>query len=162
MLRRLTVDDMNAFRELREEAIRLCPESFGSPEEGQGREQQEAAYKDILQKDEILGAFEDEKLVGAIGLHLPSDPKSQSHSKIFSVYVLNAYQGKGIGNLLVKQVLALAKDRTNQSHLCVAHTAKAAIAVFQKNGFEIRNTEANAFSLGDKSYDELLLVKSFR
>ncbi len=43
MIRQLTVDDINAFREIREEALRTNPESFGSPEEEQGGERRDAA-----------------------------------------------------------------------------------------------------------------------
>jgi hypothetical protein len=39
---------------------------------------------------------------------------------------------------------------------------KAAIKTFSKNGFEICGTDPNSLCLGDKTYDELLMVKRFR
>lgn len=161
MIRRLTVDDMDAFRELREEAMRLCPESFGSPEEEQGGERQEAAYRDILQKNEILGAFEGDTLVGTAGLHIPDHRQSKVYGDVFTVYVRRAYRGHGFGDQLVKRILALAENRLVQVHFCVVHTADAALKLFQQNGFTVFNVETNAFILGDVSYDELLLVKKF-
>ena len=162
MIRRLTVDDLEAFRELREEAMRLCPESFGSPEEEQGGERQEAAYRDILQKDEILGAFEGDNLIGVIGFFIPGHAKSQKCGRIFTLYVRDTRRNSGLGDRLIKHILAIAADHVEQMHVCIVHTAAAALDLFQKNGFEVLSTETNAFSLGDVSYNELLLGKRFR
>lgn len=158
MIRRLTVDDFEAFRELREEAMRLYPESFGSPEEEQGGETRDAAYRHWL-NGEIFGAFEDGKLVGATGFYIPAD---KSYGQIFTVYVRNAYRRKGIGDRLLKSILGLAEGRVDQVHLCVVHTAKDAIETYLRNGFEICGTEPRAFSLGDIHYDELLMAKKLR
>jgi ribosomal protein S18 acetylase RimI-like enzyme len=161
MIRRLTVDDINIFREIREEAIRTNPESFGSPEEQQGIEQQESAYQRWL-KGEVWGIFEDGKLVGTAGFYLSSDKRSQHRGHIFMVYVRSTYRGKGLGDQLIKYILALAENRVDQVHLCVIVTSKPAIKTYLRNGFEIYGTDPRVLRLGDITYDEYLMVRKFR
>ncbi|MEJ0063610.1 MAG: GNAT family N-acetyltransferase [Alphaproteobacteria bacterium] len=161
MIKRLTVDDIEAFHELREEAIALYPESFGSPEEEEGGEARDAAYRRWL-NGEILGAFEDGNLVGATGFYIPADEKVQSHGQIFTVYVRAAYRKKGIGDRLLKSILDLAKSRVDQVRLRVVHTAKDAIKTYLRNGFEIYGTESRAVSIGNIHYDEILMEKKLK
>ena len=78
------------------------------------------------------------------------------------MYVRSAYQDKGIGDRLVKNVLKVAENQVEQIHVCVVHTAEAALKTFLKNGFEICHTDAQAFCLNDTTYDEHLLVKKLR
>ena len=161
MIKRLTADDIKLFREIREEAMRTNPESFGSPEEEQGGKRQDATYREGL-KNEIWGIFEDENLAGVAGFYISSTKESQSCGQIFSLYVRSAYRGKGIGDRLLKHILALAENRVDQVHLCVVHTAEAAIKTCMKNGFEICYTDPHAFRVGDMDYNEHLMVKRLR
>jgi len=162
MIRRLTVDDLAAFHNLREEAMRLHPESFGSPEEERGGEKQKAAYRHWLKTGDLWGAFDNDKLLGTAGFNVSSDARLQNFGQVFIVYVRPDYRNKGIGGELLSNILASAGENVAQAHLCVAHTAQAAIQLFTKNGFEIRNTETAAYSIGSEDYDEHQMVKILR
>jgi len=161
MLRLLTVDDFDAFQRIRAEALLEHPESFGSPEEQQGGEVQEATYRRWL-SGSIFGAFENEVLIGVTGFYVSADKRSKHRGNIFTVFVRKQYRGKGIGDELIKAVLALAETRVDQVHLSVALTARAAIRIYQQNGFEILGTDPRVFRIGDTAYDEYLMIKKFR
>jgi hypothetical protein len=64
--RRLTVDDLDAFREIRGEALQRFPQSFYSLEEDQGGDAMLAAYRQWL-SGTVMGAFACRSLVGIAG-----------------------------------------------------------------------------------------------
>jgi ribosomal protein S18 acetylase RimI-like enzyme len=159
--RRLTVDDLDFLREIRAEALQKYPQSFGSLEEDQGGDVMVAAYRHWL-SGTILGAFECRTLVGTAGFYVSPDKRSQHRGHIFTVYVREASRGKGVGDRLVKELLALAEVRVEQVHLAVVLTATAAIKTYKRNGFEIYGTDPCVIRIGDVTYDKYLMIKKFR
>jgi ribosomal protein S18 acetylase RimI-like enzyme len=158
--RRLTVDDLDCLREIRAEALQKYPQSFGSREEDQGSDAMVAAYRHWL-SGTILGAFEGESLVGTAGFYVSPDKRSQHRGHIYTVYVREASRGKGVGDRLIKELLALAEARVEQVHLGVVLTATSAIKTYKRNGFEIYGTDSRAIRIGDVTYDKYLMVKKF-
>jgi ribosomal protein S18 acetylase RimI-like enzyme len=77
------------------------------------------------------------------------------------VYVREASRGKGVGDRLIKELLALAEARVEQVHLAVVLTATAAIKTYKRNGFEIYGTDPGAIRIGDVTYDKYLMMKKF-
>jgi ribosomal protein S18 acetylase RimI-like enzyme len=158
--RRLTVDDLDLLRDIRAEALQKYPQSFRTLEEDQGGEAMLEAYRHWL-SDTILGAFECQTLVGTAGFYVSSDPRSRHRGHIFTVYVREASRGKGVGDRLIKELLALAEARVEQVHLAVVLTATAAIKTYKRNGFEIYGTDPGAIRIGDVTYDKYLMMKKF-
>jgi ribosomal protein S18 acetylase RimI-like enzyme len=156
--RRLTVDDLYAFREIRGEALQKFPQSFYSVEEDQGGDAAVAAYRHWL-SGTILGAFACRNLVGIAGFHVSSDTRSRHRGRIYTVYVREASRGKGVGDGLIKQLLALAAVHVEQVHLDVLVTAADAIKTYKRNGFEIYGTDPRAVRIGDSTYDKYLMMK---
>ncbi|WP_083514311.1 GNAT family N-acetyltransferase [Bradyrhizobium manausense] len=157
-IRRLTVDDLDCLREIRAEAIRAYPQTFGSPEEDEGGDVMMAAYRQWL-GETILGAIGCEGLIGVAGFYASRYRKSQHRGHIFSVYVRENERGKGVGDRLIKELLAHAVTRVEQVHLAVGSTAVAAIKTYQRNGFEIYGTDPSVIRIGDATYDHYLMVK---
>ena len=156
----LTVDDLDLLREIRAEALQKYPQSFGSSEESEGGDAMMAAYRRWL-SGTILGAFERQTLVGTAGFYIAPDRRSQHRGHIYTVYVRESSRGKGIGNRLIKELLALAETLVEQVHLGVLVTATAAINIYQRNGFEIYGTDPRVIRIGDVEYDSYLMVKKF-
>ena len=75
-IRRLTVDDLNLFREIRAEALQNHPQTFGSREEDEGGDAMVAAYRHWL-SGTILGAFGCGSLIGVAGFYVSADKRSQ-------------------------------------------------------------------------------------
>lgn len=159
-IRRLTVDDLDLLREIRAEALQKYPQSFYSPEEDEGGEAMLTAYRHWL-GDTVLGAFESGSLIGVAGLYVSPDKRSQHRGHIFTVYVREYARGKGVGDRLVKELLAHAQARVEQVHLAVMSTATAAIKTYKRNGFEIYATDPGAIRIGGITYDKYLMMKKF-
>jgi len=159
-IRRLTVDDLDLLREIRAEALQTHPESFGSPEEDDGGDTMVAAYRHWL-SGAILGAFECGSLIGVGGFYVLPDRRSRHRGHIFTVYVKENGRGKGVGDRLIKELLAHAEACVEQVHLAVLLTATAAIKTYKRNGFEIYGTDPRAIRIGDTTYDKYLMVRKF-
>ncbi|HEX9209327.1 MAG TPA: GNAT family N-acetyltransferase [Bradyrhizobium sp.] len=159
-IRRLTVDDLDLFREIRAEALQKYPQSFYSPEEDEGGDAMLTAYRHWL-SGTILGAFGSGSLIGVAGFYVSPDKRSQHRGHIFTVYVEENARGKGVGDRLIKELLAHAEARVEQVHLAVMLTATAAIKTYKRNGFEIYATDPRAVRLGDTTYDKHLMVRKF-
>lgn len=159
-VRRLTVDDLDCFREIRAEAIRTHPQSFGSPEEDEGGDAMMATYRHWL-NGTILGAFGGGGLIGVAGFYVPSSKRSQHRGHIFSVYVKEVDRGKGVGDRLIKELLAYARSHVEQVHLAVVSTSAAAIKTYKRNGFEIYGTDPRVVRIGNATYDNYLMIKIF-
>lgn len=163
-LRQLTVDDLDLFREIRGEALQHHPESFHSLEEDQGGDAMVAAYRHWLSSTSgtMLGAFDCQALVGIAGLYVSADKRSQHRGQIYTVYVRESSRGKGVGDRLMKELLALAEMRVEQVHLGVLLISTAAIKTYKRNGFEIYGTDPRVTRIGDVTYDKYLMMKRFR
>jgi ribosomal protein S18 acetylase RimI-like enzyme len=160
-IRRLTVDDIQLFREIRGEALRKCPQIFWSLEEDQGGDAMLAAYRHWL-SDTMLGAFERQTLVGVAGFYVSSDKRSRHRGHIYTVYVQEGSRGKGVGDRLIKELLSLAEALVDQVHLAVLVTATEAVKAYKRNGFEIYGLDPRVVRVGGVSYDKYLMMKSFR
>jgi ribosomal protein S18 acetylase RimI-like enzyme len=159
-IRRLTVDDLDLLRGIRAEALQTHPQSFGSPEEDEGGDAMVAAYRHWL-NGTILGAFGCGGLIGVAGFYVSPYKRSQHRGHIFSVYVKEIDRGKGVGDQLIKELLAHAAARVEQVHLAVVSTAAAAIKTYKRNGFEIYGTDPRVVRVGDATYDNYLMMKKF-
>ena len=156
--RRLTVDDLDIFREIRGEALREFPQAFYSPEEDQGGDAATAAYLQWL-SGTVLGAFAGRNLVGIAGFYVSSDVRSRHRGRIYTVYVRQASRGKGVGDGPIKELLALAAVCVEQVHLDVLLTATDVIKTYKRNGFEIYGTDPRAVRVGDSTYDKYMMMR---
>lgn len=138
----------------------MYPQTFGSPEEDEGGDAMVAAYRHWL-GDTVLGAFECGGLIGVAGFYVSRYKKSKHRGHIFSVYVRESDRGKGVGDRLIKDILARAEARVEQVHLAVGSTATAAIRTYERNGFEIYGTDPGVIRVGDATYDHYLMVRKF-
>jgi len=159
-IRRLTVDDLDLFRDIRAEALQAHPQTFGSREEDEGGEAMLAAYRHWL-SGAILGAFARGHLIGVAGFYLSPDRRSRHRGHIFTVYVREDGRGQGVGDRLIKELLAHAEACVEQVHLAVLLDATAAIRIYERNGFEVYGTDPAAVRIGDVTYDKYLMVRKF-
>jgi GNAT superfamily N-acetyltransferase len=85
---------------------------------------------------EFFGYFEGEALLGVMGIQLVRDVTLIRHA-----YVLSSHQRKGIGENLLRYLLALAQTR----EILVGTWAAAwwALRFYQKNGFSLLPEEAS-------------------
>ncbi|MBH5368818.1 GNAT family N-acetyltransferase [Bradyrhizobium glycinis] len=159
-IRRLTLDDLDIFRELRGEALQRHPQTFGSPEEDDGGDAMLAAYRHWL-GGTMFGAFGCGSLIGLAGFYVSADKRTRHRGRIYSVYVTEKGRGRGVGDRLIKELLSHAQACVEQVHLEVLSTASAAIKAYRRNGFEVYGTDPRAVRVGGVTYDKYLMVRTF-
>jgi RimJ/RimL family protein N-acetyltransferase len=161
MIRRLEPSDVDAFRSVRLDALRLHPEAFG------------ASYEDeiTLDREQLLerltmpgfarfGAFGAHgTLVGLVGLQLRSGAKQRHKAFLFSMYVDAAHRRSGLAQQLVKAVIAAAREADALVlHLTVEAGNLPAQRLYRRMGFTTYGIERRSLKVGGRFYDEELMV----
>jgi ribosomal protein S18 acetylase RimI-like enzyme len=162
-IRPLGPADARAFRELRVRALRDHPEAFGrTPEEVDSVEMlaerlRADAGSDV---DFILGAFDGETLVGAVGCRRERLVKHRHTATIWGVYVTPDHRGTGLRRRLI--VAAVARARTwrdlESLWLDVTTTNHGARALYASCGFRTVGIKPRTLKVGDRYHDEELMV----
>ena len=160
-IRLLTADDAADFRDMRLAALKAHPEAFGADYDEESKRSL-TDHMDRLERDHFFGAFDDDKLVGLIGLILYDGAKMQHSGKIISMYVAPSHRGRKIGRALVETVCTAAKERVEQLYLCCVTTNENAKKLYDSCGFLTYGTEPRIMKIGDTYYDEYLMVRDLR
>jgi ribosomal protein S18 acetylase RimI-like enzyme len=158
LIRKLTVEDLDALWTLRLQALSDNPEAFGSTYEetlARGKE----SYRWRLSQEEdifLLGAFEDESLIGMVGFFREEGMKTRHKGFVVSMYVLPEKRGYGAGRALMQELIARARQIAGleQLLLAVVTTNRAAIQLYRSLGFTVYGTEPRAMKAGEHYWDE--------
>lgn len=160
-IRPLGPDDVDAYRQVRLEALRLHPDAFG------------AAYEDELQlereqvRDRLsaphftrFGAFAPGELVGLVGLQIHAGSKERHKARLFSMYVDAAHRRTGLAEQLIETVIAGARDAgALVLQLTVAAHNTRAQQLYRRMGFIVYGVERRSLKVGDQFYDEQLMAR---
>ncbi len=108
----------------------------------------------------ILGAFEAGKLVGSAGLQREQGAKDRHKADIFSVYVAPELRERGVARALLTEVIARARAAPGLEQLQLAVTTHNTPArnLYAALGFETYGVERHALKLGERYFDEELMV----
>jgi ribosomal protein S18 acetylase RimI-like enzyme len=149
--------DWQAWKELRLEALKNVPEAYGSSfEEESSWSDQE--FQNCIARNNIFGAFDNEQLIGSVAFYNLGLIKTKHKGMIWGVYVKSEYRGRSIADQLMESVIAYAKSRILQLHLCCVTKNQAAISFYQKHGFKIYGTEPRSLKIDNEFYDEHLMA----
>ncbi|MEP7103682.1 MAG: GNAT family N-acetyltransferase [Candidatus Dojkabacteria bacterium] len=110
---------------------------------------------------EMLLAFEEEKLFGMIGLTYDSKQRKKHIGSIVWFYVTKAKRGKGIGKDLINKALKILEDNSEiaKISLLVVATQLKAIEIYKRLGFEINGTLKKELKIDNDYLDVLLMEK---
>ena len=163
VIRFLTVDDMQAWRQLRLEALERDPEAFSSSVEehhGLSAEDVEQRISDDPAGRFVIGAFVDGRLAGMAGFYREQGPKTRHKGHIWGVYITRSARGRGLGRGMMKALLERATKLSGieQVQLAVTSTQSAAIGLYRALGFVPFARELKALKLGERYIDEEFLV----
>jgi ribosomal protein S18 acetylase RimI-like enzyme len=157
MIRRLGINDTAVFREIRLEALRTCPQAFGSSFE----EEQRLTAADFSRRvapeppDAIFGAFlDDASPVGIAGFVVGKHIKERHKGTLFSMYVRPAARGRGVGMALLRSVIEHARNVSGVEILQLTVTVgnEAACALYDRAGFVPYGIEPRALRLAPGDY----------
>lgn len=159
--RRLTKTDYQAYEALRIEALKTEPEAFGASEE-QEMPVRKQRFDDMLNSkgDFVIGAFDEDQLIGMCGLFQSKGIKSAHKGMIWGVFVKKEYRQKDIGKQVVAATIEEAwKDNSIALlQLGVGLHNFSAINLYANLGFESYGVEKRAFLVNDVYIDEYLMV----
>ncbi len=162
-LRLLTPDYAEAFWHLRLEALSNDPASFADSAEEHLTTTVETVREHLRKGDAacnfVIGAFEDEKLIGTAGFFRRMHNKERHKGHIWGVYVRPESRGKGVASSLMKEIVRRARaiDGLEQITL-VASATLPAQRLYQALGFESYGIEPHSLKLGDQYIDDVLMV----
>src|ERR1700733_823067 len=111
MIRPLAAEDLTGFRAVRLDALRLHPRAFGSSYE----EEIEYTLDDFAARWPVspgmmLGGFIADRMVGFAGLLVSPKVKERHKGFIYTVYVDQAWRGRGLATALVEADIAVARE----------------------------------------------------
>ncbi|MEH2257458.1 GNAT family N-acetyltransferase [Nostoc sp.] len=157
IVKKLTKHDAEDYRQIRLEALYKNPDSFGtsySEEKVKMTEQ----FRDRIPENNnnfILGCFEDKKLIGIVAFHQELRIKLRHKAYISSMYVQQEYRRKGIGKLLLNELIEKAKA-INEVELLLLDIVKSNFSAKQLYlllGFEIYGIKEMAYKSNHQYFD---------
>ncbi len=163
IIRKLELQDAEAFWSLRLKSLKEHPESFGSNYEDAsltGMDEVRRRFPNSADQF-LLGAFrENDELMGMIGFRREASRNLAHKGMLWGVYVDRAHQGKGVSTALLRRILEEIRslDGLEQVYLAVVTVNEPAVRLYRSAGFEIFGTEPNALRVEGKSYDEHWMV----
>jgi ribosomal protein S18 acetylase RimI-like enzyme len=159
-IRLLTEHDWQTWKALRLEALKNVPEAFYSSYEEESTLADEV-FREILQNNAIFGAFDGDMLIGCMAMGIFAGFKRKHQGVVWSTYVKPQYRGKKVGDALLEAVINHAKTTVKQLQLSAHTENQSALRLYQRHGFEVYGTEPRAIKIGDRFYDECLMMQVF-
>ena len=109
----------------------------------------------------MFGAFHGEELLGIAGLYVEPKVFAAHKGVLVAVYVRPKARGVGVARRLVEAVLDHARGRLDQVNLAVERGNMDARRLYTSLGFVEYGLEKNAMKIGDRYFDDVLMVRSF-
>lgn len=106
-------------------------------------------------------AIDNNQVVGWCDI-IPKSYEGLRHVGVLGMGILPEYRGKGLGTLLLQKTIEHARsiNHLEKIELDVFESNSAAIALYQKFGFEVEGKRESGRKL-DNAYDNILLMRKF-
>ena len=156
-VRRLDATDLRAYKALRDEMLEAFPEAFTSDAVSERQRRADDYLPRLgLERPEgghlLLGAFDGETLIGAIGLERDRREKVRHIGHVIGTMVRAGRQGHGVGAALLEAVIAEARGpaRLEILTLTVTDGYGAARRLYERYGFVAYGTLHQAIKVGGR------------
>ncbi|MEH2036598.1 GNAT family N-acetyltransferase [Nostoc sp.] len=157
IVKKLTKYDAEDYRQIRLEALDKNPDSFGTTYQEEVIKTIEQ-FRDRIPVDNnnfILGCFEDKNLIGIVAFHQESRIKLWHKAYLSSMYVQQEYREKGVGKLLLNELIERPKS-INEVEILLLDIVKnnvLAKALYLSLGFQIYGTEKRAYKYNNQYFE---------
>ncbi|WP_370677012.1 N-acetyltransferase family protein [Pleomorphomonas sp. PLEO] len=157
-IRRLEATDVDIFKRIRLEALRLEPAAYaGTYDDWSGLSEEEWLKR---MSEPVFVAFEGEAPVGLAGLIRQRGIKMAHRAVIVMVYLRQSLRGTGLASGLLNAVAAHASDMgIRQLELTVSAENPAAIRFYQREGFSEVGRIPAALLHDGREIDEFVMVR---
>lgn len=155
----LDESDARLYQKLRLAALKISPEAFGSTYEREVKFSLETVIERMKPTGNkfVLGAYDDDgSLVGIVTFVRESGLKTAHKGNVFGMYVAPEMQGRGLGKLLMLELIRKARDcdGVEQINLTVVSSNEPAKRLYKSLGFEVYGVERNALKYNGQYFDE--------
>ena len=163
-LRLLSMQDLPAYKALRDEALRDFPEAFTSDFETERHRSPESYAPRISAPDahgnKLWGAFDEQHLlVGSIGLEINTRLQQRHIGSVLGMFVSRAAQGQGIASDLIAYCVdSIRENRTfDQLILTVTASNTHVVRLYERAGFVRYGLLPRAICVNGIFHDKLLM-----
>jgi ribosomal protein S18 acetylase RimI-like enzyme len=160
-IRLVTPDEAAAFREIRLEALRSSPESFGA-----SLEMEEAKpldwFAERLSGFEVFGAYRGAEILGIAGFGTHAGSKRAHKGFLWTMFVRPQARRSGIGRRLVEAVIERARQSVEILQLTVTSNNEPARKLYAALGFTEYAVERRGLKVDGRYYDEVLMTIDLR
>ncbi len=162
-LRELTKGDVARFRRVRLLGLQESPTAFGASYAQEERMPIEELAKRLVSTADrwVLGAFQENELVGVIGFIRESGDKSRHKGFIWGMYVIPEFRRQGVGRALFRESLARIDSLIGlrQVVLSVVTTNRGALRLYEEFGFRTYGEEVDALCIDGSFHSEFHMVR---
>jgi len=132
-----------AYRQLRLTSYQESPFAFSESYEDEVKKPLSSFEHELMEEGNppeqfILGVFDkNDKLIGFVKFRRDKRSKARHKSMMHAMYIQSQYRQKGIGRVLVIELLKMAQriEGLEQIHLWVLHSDKTAARFYESCGF---------------------------
>jgi ribosomal protein S18 acetylase RimI-like enzyme len=100
----------------------------------------------------MFGAFVDGELVGMAGFARMKPLREQHKGTVWSMYVRASARGHGLGGKLLRTIIEHARTEVEVLNLVVVSTNTAAVALYERHGFQRWGLQPRALKLEEGRY----------
>jgi ribosomal protein S18 acetylase RimI-like enzyme len=158
VVERLGAADAEDARTIRLEALKLHPESFCADLEAWEAKTLEQ-WQSMLSAGAWFGVRQSGKLVAVAAFTRPCSEKLAHTGELSGMYVRAEQRGTGIADALIHGVIEHAVHEVVQVKLTVNAENTRAIKLYERHGFRIVGRIPHVIHVGDKFYDEVVMVR---
>ncbi|KGA31880.1 GNAT family N-acetyltransferase [Pectobacterium brasiliense] len=156
VVRHIGNSDIDDFRRVRLEALKLHPEAFGASFEEESQKP-ETFFAERLRLNLVFGGYDlQNKLQGIVGVSINTAPKLFHVAMIWGMYVRAEMRGTGLSRSLLEVALQ-ASCKAKTVKLSVAATNKSARALYCSFGFREWAIDTAALYIDGEYHDEILM-----
>lgn len=145
------------------EYVNLCGRetdflSFGKEGIGLTIEEETKYFQNFTEKNFMLVALVDNKIIGSCSLRTNESRIRLSHTGVLGITILKEYWGIGIGKYLISSAIEKGKIAgLTRIELLTRIDNEKAISLYKKMGFEIEGQIRNAIRINDKYFDNYIM-----
>jgi ribosomal protein S18 acetylase RimI-like enzyme len=157
-IRQLTLDDVEAYRDIRLEMLRDNPENFGESYED-NLEYELDFFENRIANSPIYGGFQNGILLATAGYFIQRGAKVCHKAMVWGVYVKPESRGYRLSQKLIEKNIKDCSQYVEQVLIHISAKNISALKVYQDIGFKEFGCEPNARKIGGKYFDEISMVK---